>query len=215
MPKGLNNIIQIINYKNINSIMKKIGLTGGIGSGKTFIAGIFQKIGIPVYNSDFHAKRLMTSNKELVKEITQLFGKSAYDKDGALNKNHLSSLIFSDATKLEALNSLVHPAVRKDFEHWAAKQKKCSYVINEAALFVENGSHSSFDALITVLSPMALRIKRVMERDQKSKKEIMARINNQSSDEEKIKVSRFLIYNDNSDMLLQQISKINQSILQM
>ena len=189
--------------------MKTVGLTGGIGSGKSFVATIFSSIGIPIYSSDIEAKKLMTESNTVVKGIKSIFGPQAYLKDGTLNKKLITSLIFTDKDKLERINQVVHPAVRKDFRKWANQQGNVPYVINEAALFIENGNYQNFDLLISVLSPMELRIQRLQIRDQIKRSEILLKINNQSSDQEKIAKSDYLVYNDKAQTLLDQISRIH------
>ncbi len=192
---------------------KNIALTGGIGSGKTFVASIFRLMGIPVYDSDENAKRLMIQNKKVVKSIKKEFGEKAYLSEGMLNKSFIAENIFNHKDKLQAMNSIVHPAVRNDYERWASEQKGSPYLINEAALFIENGTYKNFDALIGVLAPMPLRIKRIVERDHLSSIEIIARINNQSTDQAKLEVSDFIIYNDKIESLFQQCSKIHQRLI--
>ncbi len=192
---------------------KKIGLTGGIGSGKSFIANLFALMKIPIYDSDRQAKFLMINDLGLVEGIKKEFGKKAYNKDGTLNRPLISEQIFKDKERLESINKLVHPAVRKDFKKWSESQKDCPYVINEAALFVENGSYKTLDALISVVSPLELRVARVLKRDLTDRQKVLARMNNQSSDDDKMKVSDFIIYNDEVCNLLQQISKVHQSLI--
>lgn len=192
--------------------MKTVGLTGGMGSGKSFVASIFSSFGVPVYCSDIEAKKLMTSSTSVIKGVKSIFGPQAYLETGELNKKLISTQIFTDKDKLERINNVVHPAVRKDFEIWANKHSDAPYVINEAALFIENGTYQNFDFLISVLSPLKLRIQRIEDRDHINQAEILLRISNQSSDEEKIDKSDFLIYNDNGETLLSQITQIHQLI---
>ncbi|WP_235296024.1 dephospho-CoA kinase [Portibacter marinus] len=192
---------------------KTIGLTGGIGSGKSFIAEIFKILGIQVYNSDINAKLLMSENKQLKNGIIKLLGKKAYHSDGQLNRELIAEKIFKNKSKLEKINNLVHPAVREDFQNFVKKHKKHQYVINEAALFVENGSHKDFDHLITVVAPEEVRIERVMKRDGVNQEEVVERMQNQSSDESKMKVSDHVIFNDASENLFVQISSIHQALV--
>lgn len=176
-------------------MVKKIGLTGGIGSGKSFFAALFRQLDIPIYSSDHAAKRLMNEEPVIVEGIKKIFGSKAYTSDSLLDRKHIAAQIFNDKDKLAKINSLVHPAVREDFSNWAMTQK-APFVINEAALFVENGTYKDFDALVTVLSPLELRIKRIIQRDQISREQVLQRIKNQSSDKDKIAVSQYLLYND-------------------
>lgn len=189
-----------------------VGLTGGIGSGKTFISSIFQAMNVPVYDSDSNAKRLMTSSLNLIDRIKDLFGDAAYKNDGELNRAYLGSKIFHDQELRTKLNGIVHPAVRKDFQEWSKIQDNPPFVINEAALFVENGSYKDFDFLISVISPPELRINRIRERNKINRAEIVIRMQSQSSDDEKIKKSDFIIYNDSTQSLYFQISQIHKII---
>lgn len=190
-----------------------IGLTGGIGSGKTYVSKILMNMGIPVYNSDDNAKRLMVENKEVIASIISLLGDEAYTKEKDLNKAHISAIIFKNPKKRIGLNKIVHPAVRKDFKRYVKEHKMHPFVINEAALFVENGSYKDFDKLISVIAPMPLRIERIKKRDKSKADAILARMSAQSTDEEKISVSDYVIYNDASDNLLRQISEIHSELI--
>jgi dephospho-CoA kinase len=195
--------------------VKIVGLTGGIGSGKTFISEIFRLMGIPIYNSDIQAKRLMAENLDVINDIKNLLGIDAYDSAGNLDRKYIAEIIFNNPEKLEKLNAIVHPSVRKDFEEYAKMQSELNppYIINEAALFVENGSYKDFDKLICVVAPEALRIKRVMNRDQTDVEGVKERIRAQSTDEAKIAVSDFVIYNDAYDNLFEQIMKIHAELI--
>lgn len=188
-----------------------IGLTGGIGSGKSFVSSIFSDMGIPIYDSDSNAKRLMNEETSLIKAIKDLFGKNAYNKTG-LNTDLISKEIFNKSDLREKLNSVVHPAVRNDFLKWANQHETAPYVINEAALFVENNTYPDFDFLITVVSPLPLRISRVIERSQLPEKRILQIIESQASDELKILKSNFVIYNDQLNTLFQQVAVIHRII---
>ena len=168
---------------------------------------------IPVYNSDTNAKVLMVENKELKDGIIQLIGKKAYTSDGQLNRPYIAEKIFKNKSLLEKMNALVHPAVRIDFKKFMKKHKKKPYIINEAALFVENGSYKDFDQLITVVAPEEIRIERVLSRDNSSREEVLKRIKNQSSDDKKMKVSDHVIFNDALENLFVQISKIHGNLL--
>ncbi|GLR15487.1 dephospho-CoA kinase [Portibacter lacus] len=192
--------------------MKTIGLTGGMGSGKSYIGAIFKLMKIPIYDSDFHAKRLMIESEEVRNQIISLLGSEAYNADQTLNREFVASQIFNDNKKLTQINEIVHPAVRKDFSEFAAAHTDSSYVINEAALFVENGTYQDFDYLITVVAPMQTRLRRLKLRDKKPEKEILKRITQQSSDRDKILKSHFVIYNDELQDLFQQITAIHQAV---
>ncbi len=189
---------------------RAIGLTGGIGSGKTIVARVFETLGIPVYYADDEAKRLMNTDPELRKSIIGLFGDKAYDQDG-LNRRFISSIVFNDPGKLQNLNSLVHPATIRDAEEWRKKQV-APYIIKEAALLFESGANRHLDLVIGVSAPLHLRIKRVMARDKISKDEVMKRISRQMDDEKKMKLCDFVIVNDEEEMILPQVLDIHKKI---
>ena len=173
--------------------MMIIGLTGGIGSGKTTVANMFIKLGVPVYNSDKEAKRLMKSSKKLKKAIVELLGKSAYNGE-KLNKAYISKKIFNDKILLEALNRIVHPTVRKHFLKWTKKQKVL-YVIQETAIIFENDAQDNYDKIILVTAPESVRIQRVAERDGIGKKIVLARVANQMKYKKKQRLSHYIIEN--------------------
>ena len=173
--------------------MMIVGLTGGIGSGKSTVAKMFKKLGVPVYNSDKKAKNLMKSSKKLRASIKALLGEDAYDGK-KLNKAFIADKIFKDKSLLNKLNAIVHPAVREDFISWAKKQE-APYVIQEAAIIFENGLHEFYDKIILVTAPEEVRLKRVLERGGVSKADILARMGNQWQDARKIKLSDLVIDN--------------------
>ena len=191
--------------------MKKIGITGGIGSGKTYVASVFQSLGIPIFNADIQAKKIMTSSRKLIKLVKEEFGNDIY-KDSDLNKEKLASIVFSDSDKLQKLNSLVHPIVKEEFNNWYKKQTS-PYVIKEAAILFESNSHIGLDAVICVSAPLGLRMKRLLNRDDYSEKEIKKRIENQISQEEKQKLSDYIIVNVEKELLLPKIIKIHKELL--
>ncbi len=188
--------------------MKKIGITGGIGSGKTYISNIFKSLGIPLFNSDIEAKILMNSSKKLISQIKKEFGEDIYTNEN-FNKEKLSSIVFSNSDKLQKLNSLVHPIVKEEFNNWCKKQTS-PYVIKEAAILFESKSHLGLDAVICVSAPLELRIKRLFKRDNSSEMEIKKRIDNQISQDEKAKLSDYIIVNDEKELLLPQIIKLHK-----
>ncbi|MGB0862155.1 MAG: dephospho-CoA kinase [Saprospiraceae bacterium] len=188
----------------------KIGITGGIGSGKTTICKIFEVLGIPVYYADDRAKRLMVENEILKKGIIELFGKNAYLENGELNRAHIAGIAFKDANILKALNNLVHPAVHKDANEWADAQTDAPYSLREAALIFEGGGYKLLDKVITVFAPKEVRIERVMARDKVDKAAVEARISKQMPDEEKIKLADFVIINDGKTSLVEQVVKIHR-----
>ena len=173
--------------------MITVGLTGGIGSGKSTIAKMFRELGVPVYDSDAGAKSLMVCSEEIREQLVSLFGEEAYLGD-ELNRNHIATMVFSDRSKLEALNSIVHPAVRDHFAAWRDTQAT-PYVIQESALIFENGIQDQYDFVILVTAPLELRMDRVVERDSVTKADVQNRIENQMDDLDKIDLADFLVEN--------------------
>lgn len=191
--------------------MKTVGITGGIGSGKTTCCLLFEELGIPVYYADSRAKQLMISNKALKKQIKELLGKKAYHNNGRPNRQYIASKIFNDKALLKKMNALVHPAVGMDVIGWAQAQKS-SYVLYEAALLVENGSYKNFDHLIVVTCPKEERIRRVMKRDGSNKEEVLARMKNQLPEKKKVAVADFIIDNSGEGQLKKQILDIHKQL---
>ncbi len=188
----------------------KIGITGGIGSGKSVVCQIFRILGVPVYPSDERAKTLMSENHEVIKSIKAHFGAKAYSKEGELNRTYLANHIYNSEKNLKLINSIVHPAVALDFDKWCADHEKESYVIKEAALLVESGSYKELDYIVTVTAPVDLRIKRVLARDSnRTKTQVEQIISNQLADNEKIKRSKFVIRNDHQTLVILQALKIH------
>ena len=186
--------------------MKRIGITGGIGAGKSLVAEIIKAMGYPVYNSDERAKELTDSNPKIKEGLIHLFGLEIYQND-TLNKFALAQAIFSDESLREKVNALIHPIVREDFNLWALAQNN-SLVFNESAILFETGSFKNFDAIILVYAPTELRIKRIMKRDNCSENEVLKRMNSQFSDEEKYQLTEFRVLNDEQTPLLVQVEKI-------
>ena len=191
--------------------MKKIGLTGGIGVGKTYVTEVYKSLGVPVFNADIEAKKLMITPKKLMNLVKSEFGENIYVNKN-LNKEKLASIVFPDKSKLKKLNSLVHPIVKAEFEHWYTKQTY-PYVIKEAAILFESNSHLGLDTVICVSAPLEVRIGRVTKRDNSTEKEIKNRIENQISQEEKESLSDYIIVNDNKEMLLRQIINIHKELI--
>ena len=191
--------------------MMRIGLTGGIGSGKTTVAKVFEVLGIPVYYADDAAKKLMNEDEELKQKIKLQFGESVYTK-GNLNKKQLADIVFNDPGKLDQLNALVHPATIKDAERWMQKQTT-AYTLKEAALIFESGAQQNLDHVIGVTAPTPLRIQRTMQRDGITREEVIARMDKQMDDTIKMKLCDFLIKNDEQQMLLPQILDLHKKLL--
>lgn len=190
----------------------RVGITGGIGSGKTTVCRIFELLGVPVYYADDRAKWLMNNDPILRDGLLQQFGEEAYLPDGGLNRAHIASIVFNDKSQLETLNSLVHPAVRRDGEDWAAAQI-APYTLREAALLFESGIYQTLDQLITVTAPESVRIARVVARDNTSEEAVRARMANQWPEEKKVALSDFIIQNDGQHGLLEQVWKLHHQLL--
>ncbi|MBS1594898.1 MAG: dephospho-CoA kinase [Bacteroidetes bacterium] len=191
--------------------MLKVGITGGIGSGKTTVCQIFERLGVPVYYADQRAKELMEDDKQLVADIRKEFGDDVYDAEGKLQRKKLAEIVFNNEELLVKLNSLVHPAVFKDNQSWneVLAKKGYPYTLKEAALLVETGSYLTLDKLIVVSAPEEDRIKRVMERDQATREQVVARIKAQMPEEQKVKYADYIIYNDTIMELVPQVTKIH------
>ncbi len=188
-----------------------VGLTGGIGSGKTTISKSFKSLGIPIYIADDEAKALMNRSKVIKRKLMQLFGESAY-KEGKLNRPYLASKIFNDKVLLSKMNAIVHPKVASHFKGWLKKQD-APYIIKEAAIIFENNLESQYNYIITVIADKDLRINRIMKRDKASKAKIQSIMSNQLSDEEKINKSDFVITNNDLELAKAQVIEIHQQFL--
>ena len=191
--------------------MKKIGLTGGIGVGKTFVSEIFQKMGYSVFLADLHAKKCIHESDDLRKEIKKKFGNEIYQK-GVLQKNRLADIVFNDTKKLQELNNLVHPFVQKYFEAWC-KNQQSKFVIKEAAILFESEANKGLDGVICVSAPFQKRIERVMKRDNCTKEDVIKRIENQMPQEKKERLSDFVILNNDKKELLPQIISICKKLI--
>ncbi|MBJ6369025.1 dephospho-CoA kinase [Snuella sedimenti] len=188
-----------------------VGLTGGIGSGKTTVAKQFEALGVPVYIADKEAKKLMRTSKIIKRKLIQLFGESAYI-DRNLNKSFIADTIFNDATYLKRMNAIIHPKVAQHFKRWIAKQN-AAYVIKEVAILFENDGYKQCDYIITVTAPKTLRIKRLLKRDDTTLEKIEAIMRNQWPDEKKVKHSHYVINNIDLAETKKQVHQINRDIL--
>jgi dephospho-CoA kinase len=193
--------------------MLKVGLTGGIGSGKSTVAAIFETLGIPVYYADKEAKRLMIEYPNLIQSITELLGEESYS-NGNLNREYISSVVFKEPKKLEQLNQLIHPLTITDSLKWMLQQST-PYAIKEAALIFESKSESHLDVIIGVTSPESLRIKRVLERDGIDEADVRQRMSRQMSEAEKMKRCNFIITNDEINLLTPQVIRIHEILIKM
>ena len=191
--------------------MLKIGLTGGIGSGKSTVAAIFRTLGIPVFDADIEAKRIMVEDKELIQSIKNAFGEEAYIGN-TLNRKYIANIVFNDSYQLEILNNLTHPATIKAADEWMDKQN-APYCIKEAALLFEAGTAGNLDYIIGVQAPDAMRIHRVIQRDNLSREEVMARMSKQIDQTIKMKLCDFVINNDGQQLLIPQVLEIHNRLI--
>lgn len=195
--------------------MKLIGLTGGIGSGKSTVAGLFRTLGIPVYESDSRAKFLMNNDPGLRQQIVALLGSESYTSQHEINRAWIASKVFNNPPLLSQLNGIVHPAVFQDLVDWIAldTQQQAPYLIQESALLFEEDLAKRFRAIILVVAPAEVRIDRVMKRDGITRDAVLRRIENQWPDDRKIPLSDFIIYNDGEHALIEQVMDIDKMIL--
>lgn len=191
--------------------MKIIGLTGGIGSGKSYVANYFSAKNIPVYNSDSRAKILMETNSQIGVALRKEFGNGVFVNQ-QLNRNLIASEVFNNPTRLAWLNQLIHPAVNNDFQNWCQQQTPQPWVVKEAAILIESGAYKSCDYIIVVVAPKELRIERVMKRDNLSYSDVIKRMNNQLTDEEREKFAHFIINNNGIQVVSEQVEKILEKL---
>lgn len=191
--------------------MLKVGLTGGIGSGKSVVAGIFKVLNIPVFDADATAKMIMEKDEQIVLSIKNLFGPESY-ADNKLNRKYISNIVFNDSQKLHQLNSLVHPAAIVAANTWMELQTS-AYAVKEAALLFESDSARYLDYVIGVFAPQNIRIMRVMERDNVSQEQVLARMSRQKQEEEKMKLCDFVLINDKQQLLIPQVIQLHQKLL--
>ncbi len=190
--------------------MLKVGVTGGIGSGKSTVCKMFSVLGIPVFNADEVAKEIQDTDNEVIDVISSLFGDNLY-VNGKLDRKMLAKLVFNNSAKLKQLNALIHPRVKERFTTWCAEQK-APFVIKEAAIMIESRSHKDLDRLIVVTAPVSLRILRVVKRDGSDRESVKLRMEHQISDIERLEHADFVISNDKSDLLMPQILKVYQQL---
>jgi len=189
----------------------QIGITGGIGSGKTLVSKIFAVLGVPVYDADSRAKNIMTTDGILIEQIKKEFGSLSYDARGMLNREYLSTTVFRKRDRLKQLNALVHPRVAIDYEKWVAEQGASNYVLKEAALLFESGSYKMMDKIILVSAPKEIRMKRVLARDShRTKEDVEKIILNQLSESEKEANANFIIRNNESELIVPQILDLHK-----
>ena len=192
--------------------MKRVGITGGIGAGKSVVCDIFKTLGVPIYNADQRAKHLMSHDEGLKENIIAVFGEETY-LDGKINRDHLAKVVFNSTNQISKLNLLVHPAVGADFQNWVDDQNT-PYVVKEAALLIETESYKELDALISVMAGEDTRVARVIQRDPfRTEGEIRAILQKQSSDETRLEISDYLIDNNGTKMLIPQVLKLHRTFM--
>ncbi|MBK6266540.1 dephospho-CoA kinase [Marivirga sp. S37H4] len=193
--------------------MKKIGITGGIGAGKSLICKIFELLGIPNYPADARAKWLQENDPKLVSQIKQHFGAESYSPEGTLNRSYISKIVFGNDEKLRILNKLVHPAVANDFYNWCIQHSDKPYMLKEAALLFETGSYKQLDATINVHASQEIRLDRTLARDpQRKEEEVLSIMKKQMSDEERLRMADYVIFNDDSQSVIKQVVELNQKL---
>ena len=194
----------------------QIGITGGIGSGKTLVCRIFHCLGIPLYDADSRAKNLMTTDGILVEQIKKDFGTLSYNEDGSLNRKYLGQIVFDQKHKLEKLNQLVHPRVAMDYKGWIDEQINVRYVIKEAALLFESGSYKGLDKVVVVSASEQIRMKRVLQRDaHRKEKDVLNIFSNQLTEAERLQRADFIITNDESQLVIPQVLELHERFIRM
>jgi dephospho-CoA kinase len=197
---------------NATNLPLKVGLTGGIGSGKSLVCSIFRILHIPVFEADREAKIIMESDREVRSALIELLGSRAYNAGGTPDRKWLAEKIFKDKDIIEKVNSIIHPVVRRSFSAWWKKQHS-PYVVHEAAILFESGAYELMDINVLVTAPVEMRIKRVMLRDGISREQVEVRMNNQWPDTKKRGLANFIILNDESEFLVSQVLDLHKKIL--
>lgn len=190
----------------------QLGVTGGIGSGKSVVCRIFEKMGIPIYNADTEAKRLLDTDRQVREKVIMLLGEKAYAAEGTADRAYIASLVFADDSKLDALNKIIHPAVQNDYLDWVSKHSNHPIVIKEAAIMFESGSYKGMDYIVAVIAPEEVRIKRVMERDGKTAEQVRRIMEKQLPETELIKRSKSIIINNDKVPVLKQVLELLQHL---
>ncbi len=191
--------------------MMRVGLTGGIGSGKTTVGRVFRAMGIPVFEADAEGRRLMAQDTALQRSIVERFGAAVVNENG-IDRAALAGIVFQDTEALQDLNALIHPAVRAAFDRWAREQR-APYVMMEAAVLAESGGHRTLDAIVVVSAPEPIRIRRVMQRDGVPEEAVRARLANQVSEAERLAIADHMIHNDDSRLVIPQVLEVHAALL--
>ncbi|MCF8370638.1 MAG: dephospho-CoA kinase [Bacteroidales bacterium] len=193
--------------------MIKVGITGGIGSGKSLVCEIFKCLGVPVFNSDMESKNLLSTNEGVKKGLIHSFGAQIYSSNGEIDKAVFASIIFSDEDNLRLANSIIHPAVASRFHDWCEEQERSKYVLKEAAILFESGAYKQLDLVIAILAHEAIRIERIKKRDNSSEIEIRKRIDKQWPDEKINSMADFVIQNSGNKLLIPQVLEIHKKLI--
>lgn len=191
----------------------RIGITGGMGAGKSTVCRVFSQIGVSIYDADYRAKWLMNEDKDLKQSIKDSFGWDSYTRNEDLNRDYLAKVVFNNEKKLKVLNSIVHPAVMKDYELWSKEHQNEPYSLKEAALLFESNSYKNLHKIIVINSPIETRIERVIKRDHVKREDVLKRIENQSTDRQRMKRADWIIYNDGKNSIIEQVMRIHEEIL--
>jgi dephospho-CoA kinase len=195
-----------------NRLPRQIGITGGIGAGKSLVARVFAALHVPVYDADSRAKSIMNGDPDLKADLIQAFGPEAYTAAGELNRNYLAATVFGDARKVALLNSLVHPRVGADYAHWVERHAHFPYLLKEAALLFESGSYQTLHQVIAVSAPLSLRIRRVLLRDShRTEADVAAIIARQMDEDEKQLRADYVVYNDEKRLLIPQVLELDRT----
>ena len=192
--------------------MLKVGVTGGIGSGKTLVCKVFSVLGVPVFNADNEAKKIINNDINIISKVKNKFGDDIYSNQ-MLDRSKLAEIVFKNQEALKELNSIVHPKVREQFLLWCKQYQELPYIIEEAAILFESGAYKEFDITINIHSPEKDRIERIIQRDKVSEKQVLDRMMNQISDSERINLANYTIYNENNKMILSQILDIHNILI--
>lgn len=191
------------------SLPLQIGITGGIGSGKSVVCKLFSCLGIPIYNADSRAKWLTNHNPQIINRVVALLGRDSYDAEGRYNTSYVSSLVFNNDDLLKKLNAIIHPVVMQDTADWVQNHATSPYVVKEAAIMNKAGDRNSLDYVVVVEAPLELRVSRILQRDKRSEDEIRAIVKRQVSDDDRKKVADFFINNDEESALIPQVLKLH------
>lgn len=193
--------------------MLKVGITGGIGSGKTTVCNVFRNLGVPIFNSDLVARELLNTNEALKIQIKRTFDTDMYTAQGVLDRERMANLVFNNRAELEKINKLVHPLVKEEFEEFCYEKNGHSYVVKEAAILFESGAYKELDKVITVFCPKEKRIERIMARDNVTRDRVEKRMRFQYSDDERNNMADFILVNDDTEELLPQIMELHDFFL--